>query len=113
MGEQPERRPAPSPVTASPVTAPPVVHTITGVPRPLSEEQDGRARRYVIAMAIRTVCVILTIVVPSPWRWFFAAGAVFLPYVAVVMANQRRRTPAGHAAAPTRPPLGAQRSEDG
>jgi hypothetical protein len=67
------------------------VHTITSVQEALSHEQDARARRYLISMGIRTICVILTIVVPSPWRWFFAVGAVFLPYVAVVVANQRHR----------------------
>ena len=82
--------------------APQDVHTITSVQQALSEEQDARARRYIISMAIRTACVILTIVVPSPWRWFFAVGAVFLPYIAVVMVNQRRRIPGLDAPKPTR-----------
>lgn len=40
-------------------------------------------------MAIRIVCVILMVLItPYGWyTWVFAAGAVFLPYVAVVLAN--------------------------
>ena len=39
-------------------------------------------------MAIRTVCFIGAVAVGDNWlRWVLFAGAVFLPYVAVVMAN--------------------------
>ncbi len=44
-------------------------------------------KRYLISMAVRTVCVVLAVVVAGPLRWVFIAGAVILPYVAVVMAN--------------------------
>jgi Protein of unknown function (DUF3099) len=47
-------------------------------------------RRYLVSMLVRTVCVVLLIVVHSPVRWGFAAGAVFLPYIAVIMANAGR-----------------------
>ncbi len=52
-----------------------------------------RQRRYLIAMGVRTLCflvvVLLTITHAGPgWLpWIFVAGAVVLPYVAVVMAN--------------------------
>jgi len=73
------------------VTVPdPEVHRITDAGVPLSEEQAGRIRRYLWSMAIRTACVLGAVITPSPWRWFCAAGAVFLPYVAVVMANAGR-----------------------
>ena len=50
-------------------------------------------------MAIRTVCFILAIVASGWLRWALVAAAVFLPYVAVVMANAgRSRAP---KAAPT------------
>ena len=49
---------------------------------------SARQRRYVISMAIRTVCFIAAIVVGPGWlRWVLVAAAVLLPYVAVVMAN--------------------------
>jgi hypothetical protein len=41
-------------------------------------------------MIIRTVCFLLTLVLPDPYRWFTLAGAVFLPYIAVVIANAGR-----------------------
>lgn len=74
----------------------PEVHSITGAGESLSEEQTGRTRRYLISMTIRTACVLLAIVVPGWPRWVFLAGAVALPYLAVVAANagkSRRGTP--------------------
>ncbi len=53
-------------------------------------------KRYLISMGIRTVCVVLAVIVDGPLRWLFVAGAVLLPYVAVVMANvvgEPRQTP--------------------
>ena len=43
-------------------------------------------------MMIRTACFILTVVLPSPFRWVALAGAVGLPYFAVVIANAGRET---------------------
>lgn len=66
------------------------VHTITDAQRGLSQEQVGRTRRYLISMGIRTACVLAAIVVPGWPRWFLIAGAVVLPYLAVVIANAGR-----------------------
>ena len=66
------------------------VHTITAAQRGLSQEQTGRTRRYLISMGIRTVCVLGAIVVPGWPRWILIAGAVALPYLAVVIANAGR-----------------------
>jgi hypothetical protein len=79
----------------------PEVHAVTdigadGVPRitdagtSLSEEQRSRTIRYAVAMSIRTVCFIGAVLAPSPWRWVLVAGAIVLPYFAVVMANAGR-----------------------
>ena len=47
-----------------------------------------RQRRYLFSMGIRTVCFVGAILVGSGWlRWALIAGALLLPYVAVVMAN--------------------------
>ena len=62
----------------------PEVFTITEAQRPLSVEQGGRTRRYLVSMAIRTACVIAAIFVPGWPRWVFIAGAVFLPYLAEI-----------------------------
>lgn len=42
-------------------------------------------------MAIRTVCFIGAIIASGWLRWALVAGAVLLPYVAVVMANAGRK----------------------
>ncbi len=43
--------------------------------------------KYMVAMSIRVVCVIAIVFVPGWWVLIPAAGAVFLPYFAVVVAN--------------------------
>ena len=65
---------------------------ITSAPRPLRQDQSARQKRYFFSMMIRTACFILTVLLPSPWRWFALAGAMFLPYIAVVVANAGRET---------------------
>ena len=51
-------------------------------------ETAARQRRYLYSMAVRTACVIGAVVVGPGWlRWVLVAGAVILPYVAVVAAN--------------------------
>lgn len=53
-----------------------------------ADDLAGRQRRYLWSMLLRTLCVVGAVVVPAGWaRWLMIAGAVFLPYVAVVMAN--------------------------
>lgn len=68
----------------------PEVYTITATNRPLSNEQAGRTKRYLISMGIRTACVLAAIVVPGWPKWIFIAGAVVLPYLAVIIANAGR-----------------------
>ncbi len=71
--------------------APEAVRITTAAPS-RREEIAARQRRYLISMAIRTGCVIGAVVVGSgPLLWAFIAGAVLLPYVAVVMANATDR----------------------
>jgi hypothetical protein len=61
---------------------------ITTASRSHRQDIGGRQRRYLISMAIRTLCFILTVLFVGHWyTWVFLAGAVFLPYVAVVLAN--------------------------
>ena len=68
------------------------VYDITSAQKSLSSDQPGRQRRYFISMMVRTACFILAVVLPSPFRWIALAGAVFLPYIAVVVANAGRET---------------------
>lgn len=53
---------------------------------------DTRARRYVISMVIRTVCVMGAVVVDGWLRWACLFGAIFLPWIAVVFANATNRS---------------------
>ena len=68
------------------------VFDITSAPKALSADQASRQKRYFISMMIRTACFILTILLPSPFRWVALVGAVTLPYFAVVIANAGRET---------------------
>jgi hypothetical protein len=81
------------------------VHTITTAADARSSDLDARINRYLVSMGIRTVCFVLALVVPGPMRWVFVAGAVLLPYVAVIAANapSSRR-----GSGPTRPDLRAK-----
>src|SRR4051812_11938515 len=61
---------------------------ITTASRPRSEDISGRQRRYPISMGVRTLCFPLGVVSVVHWfMWIFLAGSVFLPYIAVVIAN--------------------------
>jgi len=86
----------------------PGVYSITGASTPHSDDLDQRIGRYLVSMGIRTACVILVIVVQHPTRWVFAVGAVVLPYVAVILANNagpRRGRPAPPVPPQSRAPV--------
>ncbi len=66
----------------------PEVVRITTAATSRRDDIDHRRKRYVISMAVRTLCFIGAVVVGDNWvRWVLVAGAFILPYVAVVMAN--------------------------
>lgn len=68
------------------------VYNITSAQPSLSQDQSGRAKRYFISMMIRTLCFILAVILPNPYRWIALIGAMTLPYIAVVVANAGRET---------------------
>jgi hypothetical protein len=70
----------------------PKAHQVTDAQPSLTDDIGRREKRYLIQMGIRTLCLILAVVVPAPWpiRGLFIAGAIFLPYIAVVGANGGR-----------------------
>ncbi|WP_373460496.1 DUF3099 domain-containing protein [Arthrobacter oryzae] len=63
------------------------VHSITDAASAHSEEMRGRMIKYAVAMGIRMVCLILVFVVDGWFKVVPIAGAVFLPWIAVVIAN--------------------------
>ena len=69
-----------------------VTQSITTAHSGLTLDQAARQRRYFISMMIRTACFILTVLLPSPYRWIALAGALTLPYIAVIAANAGRET---------------------
>ncbi|WP_037607241.1 DUF3099 domain-containing protein [Streptacidiphilus rugosus] len=73
---------------------------ITGARSSLTEDVRGRQRRYMISMAVRTVCVILAVVLWQESRIaaiIALVGGTVIPYFAVLFAN------AGREGAPTMP----------
>lgn len=84
------------------------VYSVTSAPESLRDDQSERMRRYLVSMGIRTVCFLLSVlaIVVLHWTlvgWVLVAGAVVLPYVAVVMANATRARAVG-TVAPVTPP---------
>lgn len=72
------------------------VQSVTTASPGHSVDIDARLKRYMVMMTVRVVCFVLAIVVSGWPRWFFIAGAIILPYLAVVVANARDvRNPPG------------------
>jgi hypothetical protein len=63
------------------------VHSITDAATAHSDEMRQRMIKYAIAMGIRMICLILIFVVDGWFKLIPVLGAVFLPWVAVVIAN--------------------------
>ncbi|WP_427131785.1 DUF3099 domain-containing protein [Pseudarthrobacter sp. S9] len=63
------------------------VHSITDAAAAHSDEMRQRMIKYAVAMGIRMVCLILIFVVDGWFKIIPVIGAVFLPWIAVVIAN--------------------------
>lgn len=63
------------------------VHSITDAATAHSEEMRQRMIKYAVAMGIRLVCLLLIFVVDGWFKIIAVAGAVFLPWIAVIIAN--------------------------
>ena len=61
--------------------------SITTLPPSPEAERRSRMIKYTIAMSIRVLCIFAMLFAQGWWLVVFAAGAIFLPYVAVVLAN--------------------------
>jgi hypothetical protein len=64
-----------------------VQQSATSLPASPDHERHVRMVKYSIAMGIRMVCIVLLLFVQGWWLILCAAGAIFLPYFAVVIAN--------------------------
>jgi hypothetical protein len=96
---------------------------ITDAARSQSEQLRSREIRYVTMMGLRAACLILGAVLISVkppllplWLILCAAGMVFLPWAAVLIANDRppksKAERAAPAPQPTRTMLGQHSAED-
>lgn len=65
----------------------PEVHSITDAAGAHSVDMHKRMVKYALAMGIRMVCLILIFVVDGWFKLIPVAGAVFLPWIAVIIAN--------------------------
>lgn len=65
------------------------MQSATSLPRAPRDEAQTRMRKYFVMMTVRVLCfVLMVIITPYGWyTWVLAAGAIFLPYFAVVIAN--------------------------
>jgi len=64
---------------------------ITAAEPSLSEQHEARKRKYLIMMGLRVVCLLLAgVFYRVTWLMaVFAVGAVALPWMAVLIANDR------------------------
>ena len=56
-----------------------------------SPDEDRRSRliKYTVAMSVRMVCIVLGVFTQGWLMWVFFALAIFLPYFAVIIANEQ------------------------
>lgn len=67
------------------------VPSITGVPASLAEDQNRRLRQYLFQMGLRVVLIVAAALLVDGWlMWVCFAGAVVLPYSAVLLVNAGR-----------------------
>ncbi|NLT26055.1 MAG: DUF3099 domain-containing protein [Microbacteriaceae bacterium] len=73
---------------------------ITSMTESAEEERRARMRQYLLTMAFRTVCVLALMFVRGPAIWFVAASAIFLPWIAVMLANHMKQRRVRHVDRP-------------
>ncbi|GAA3689387.1 hypothetical protein GCM10023081_28560 [Arthrobacter ginkgonis] len=63
------------------------VHSITDADEARSAEQHSRIVKYTVSMSVRLACFIAAFFTSGWVQWTLLAGAVVLPYFAVIIAN--------------------------
>ena len=66
-----------------------VAQSVTSLGESPDIERRNRMIKYTVAMVIRTICIILGVTLQGWFIWIFFAGAIFLPYFAVIIANAK------------------------
>jgi len=84
------------------------VYSVTSARAGQRDEISGRERRYIISMAIRTVCFVGAVIAwQTVGAWLGAilfVGALVLPYTSVILANAGGRSRAPGADLLRNPP---------
>lgn len=80
-------------------------HVVTSVGEAPEIERRRRMIIYTVSMLIRFLCVALVVFTSGIWQWVFGIGAIFLPYFAVVVANNVGGEDKGTTKAQTVEPL--------
>lgn len=92
-------------------------HLVTEAQRPRSADISYRERRYLIMMALRVACFIVTILLFTAGAGWLAAipavGALVIPYFAVVFANGGREPSSTRGFRPYEPNLPERYSPPG
>lgn len=78
-------------------------YNVTSVGVNPAADRAQRMRMYFLAMSLRVACIVSLFWVRGYWIILAAAGAVILPYVAVLIANAVSHTGGATPSAP--PPL--------
>ncbi len=80
--------------------------SVTSVEVSPDQERKLRFIKYSVAMVVRVLCIIFAVLVPLGWfTLLFSLGAIFLPYFAVVIANEVGSAPSDKAAKVVAPTL--------
>lgn len=69
-----------------------VSYNVTSVGEAPGAERGQRMKKYVLTMSIRMACIVAMPFVEGWWVLACAIGAVFLPYIAVIIANVSTRS---------------------
>lgn len=88
------------------------VHSITSAQESHSDEMGAREIRYLLSMGVRTLCFVGGVLLFPYTHWvagILFAGAIFLPYTSVILANAgvKTRTENPTFEKPSRGELGA------
>ena len=65
------------------------IHVATSVPD-LEKDYYSRMKKYSIIMSLRFVCIALALLIPLPWSIIPILFAVFSPWFAVLIANNKK-----------------------
>jgi predicted tellurium resistance membrane protein TerC len=67
-----------------------VAQSVTSLGESADDERRTRMLKYTVAMVVRTICIVVGVLFANGWfMWVCFAGAIFLPYFAVIIANEK------------------------